>query len=162
MNEESTSVKNNSDSGHGTLVKGLAFGSLAFVLLSVAFWFVMTKATAGSAGHAPAAPAVKEVLHLDSFVVNLADPPGECFLRIGIDLGLGRVIAGRGEKEAAAIPTAHVRDVILRVLTTYQSNELLAPAGKMRLKQQLLESLQAALPDLVVQEVYFTDFLVQR
>jgi len=72
------------------------------------------------------------------------------------------VIKGGGEKEAGAVPTAHIRDVILRVLTTYQSNDLLAPAGKMRLKQQLLESLQAAIPELEVQEVYFTDFLVQR
>jgi flagellar FliL protein len=94
--------------------------------------------------------------------VNLADPPGECFLRIGIDLGLARSISVHGERDAAAIPTAHVRDVILRVLTTYQSNELLAPAGKLRLKQQLLESLQTAIPELAIREVYFTDFLVQR
>jgi len=161
MNEESTSVKNHSDNGHGMLMKGLAAGSLAVLFLVGAFWFVMTRPTAGSAGHASAAPAVKEVLHLENFVVNLADPPGDCFLRIGIDLGLGHAISGR-EKEAGAIPTAHVRDVVLRVLTTYQANELLAPAGKMRLKKQLLESLQAALPELAVQEVYFTDFLVQR
>ena len=56
-------------------------------------------------------------------MVNLADPSGDCFLRVGVDLlGLERSISGHGEKEAAALPTAQVRDVILRVLSTYNSD----------------------------------------
>lgn len=162
MSEKSSSVKNNSDKGRGMMVKVFAAASLAFVLLAGAFWFLFLKTGVGNGGHAAAAPAVKEVLHLEGFVVNLADPQGDGFLRIGIDLGLGRSIKGRGEKETGTVPTAQVRDVVLRVLTTYQSNDLLVPEGKIRLKQQLLESLQAAIPELAVREVYFTDFLVQR
>jgi flagellar FliL protein len=162
MSEEPSSVKNNSDKGRGKKVKRFAAALLAFVLLAGASWFLISKTRGESGGQAAAAPAVKEVLHLEGFVVNLADPPGDGFLRVGIDLGLGRSIKGHGEKEAGTVPTARVRDVVLRVLTTYQSNDLLAPAGKIRLKQQLLESLQAAIPELAVREVYFTDFLVQR
>ena len=162
MSEESPSVKNDSDSKDAKLLKGLAAGFVAVILLTGASWFLISKTRAASVGHPTTPPTVREVLHLEGFVVNLADPPGECFLRIGIDLGLARSISVHGERDAAAIPTAHVRDVVLRVLTTYQSNELLAPAGKLRLKQQLLESLQTAIPELAIREVYFTDFLVQR
>jgi len=162
MAEESPDIKNNSDKGRGKTVKRLAAGFLVFVLLAGGSWFVIRKPRGEGVGRAAPTPAIKEVLHLEGFVVNLADASGDSFLRIGIDLGLGRVIKGGGEKEAGAVPTAHIRDVILRVLTTYQSNDLLAPAGKMRLKQQLLESLQTAIPEIEVQEVYFTDFLVQR
>ena len=35
------------------------------------------------------APQVKGVLHLEPFVVNLADSEDNRFLRVGIDLGLG-------------------------------------------------------------------------
>jgi flagellar basal body-associated protein FliL len=162
MSGESPSVKNNSDIRRGLPLKGIAATFAALLLLAAAFWFLMARTRAVSAGRALAGLAIKEVVHLEGFTVNLADPPGDCFLRIGIDLGLGVSITGRGEKDTSAVPTAHVRDVILRVLTTYQSNELLNPAGKLRLKQQLLEALQAAIPELAVRVVYFTDFLVQR
>jgi flagellar protein FliL len=162
MSEESPSVKNNSDKGHGQMLKGFAAGILVFLLAAGAFWFWISRTNAQSAKHAPAGPAVKETLHLEGFVVNLADASGECFLRIGVDLGLGRSVAGHDEKAAQSIPTAQIRDVVLRVLTTYQSDELMGAEGKTRLKQQLLEALQAAVPELAVREVYFTDFLVQR
>jgi flagellar FliL protein len=162
MSDESPSVRNNSDKGRGKIRNGLAVGLVAFVLLAVASWFLFSKTRAESQRPSTAVPAVRDVLHLEGFVVNLADPPGDSFLRIGMDLGLGRPLKGHGEKDAGVAPTAQVRDVILRVLTTYQSNDLLVPAGKIRLKQQLLESLQAAIPELAVREVYFTDFLVQH
>jgi flagellar FliL protein len=161
MAEPTPTIKNNSDKRRGRMAKSFVAGIVAFALLAGVAWILTSKRQAHG-GQASAAPAVQAVMHLEGFVVNLADPPGDCFLRIGIDLGLGHSIARHGEKEIDAAPTARVRDVILRVLTTYQSNELLAPAGKIRLKQQLLEALQAAAPELEVREVYFTDFLVQR
>jgi flagellar FliL protein len=159
MAEQTATIKNNSDKRRGGKAKGLATGIVALALLASAAWILNSKRQAN--GGQPA-PAVQDVMHLEGFVVNLADPPGDCFLRIGIDLGLGHSINGHGKNENVAAPTARVRDVILRVLTTYQSTELLAPEGKIRLKQQLLGALQAAVPELAVREVYFTDFLVQR
>jgi len=160
MSEETPTIKNNSDKGRGMFAKVFAAGFLAFALVAGAAWFLMSKAKAEPGQKAPPPPAAKEVMHLEGFVVNLADPAGECFLRVGIDLGVERAAAR--EKEAAALPTAQVRDAILRVLTTYHSDDLLAPEGKLKLKQELLKSVQAAVPELGVREVYFTDFLVQR
>jgi len=163
MRNESASIKNNSEKGAGRAPM-IVVGALLILLLGAGgswLWLSKSRAATGEKQPAAASADVKELMHLESFVVNLADPPGDCFLRAGIDLGLGRPIEGRGEK-AGALPTAQVRDVVLRVLTTYHSADLLAPTGKERLKAEMLKSLQAALPKLEVREVYFTDFLVQR
>jgi len=161
MSLDSPRIKNNSEKGAGKTPAVIVGGLLAITLLAGASWFLLSKSRTES-GSPPPAPAVKEVMHLESFVVNLADPPGDCFLRLGIDLGLGRAINAHGEKDTGAVPTAQVRDVVLRVLTTYHSADLLAPTGKVKLKEELVKSLQAAIPELGVREVYFTDFLVQR
>lgn len=162
MSKDTSSIKNDSEKGHGKTAKAFAAGLLVFALLAGAAWFLISKRRADARTPAAATPSVKEVMHLESFVVNLADPSGDCFLRVGVDLGLERSISGHGEKEAAALPTAQVRDVILRVLSTYNSDDLLAPEGKIKLKNELVKSLQGTIPELGVREVYFTDFLVQR
>jgi flagellar FliL protein len=162
MSQESPSIKNNSEKGASKTSIVVVGGLLAVALLAAASWFLISKSRAETAEKPPAAPAVKEVMHLESFVVNLADPPGDCFLRLGVDLGLGHPLKARSEKDAGAVPTAQVRDVVLGVLTTYHSADLLAPSGKVKLKEELVKSLQAAVPELEVREVYFTDFLVQR
>jgi flagellar basal body-associated protein FliL len=105
---------------------------------------------------------IKSVLHLESFVVNLADPEESRYLRVGIDLGLENLIPAKQSVEVGALPTARIRDSILSVLTTWRSDALLAPEGKQKLKDELLHVLQDRVPELGVKEIYFTDFLVQR
>jgi flagellar FliL protein len=106
-------------------------------------------------------PQVKGVLHLEPFVVNLADPEENRFLRVGVDLGLDNPVAGK-EGKGSEVPTARIRDCVLAVLSTWQSDALLAPEGKQKLKDELVHALQERAPELGVKEVYFTDFLVQR
>ena len=103
---------------------------------------------------------IKSTLHLETFVINLADPEQKAYLRVGVDLGL----AGENKKKEGegGVPIALVRDTILGVLTVYRPDDLLTPAGKTRLKTQIVQSLQQRVPDLGVQEAYFTEFLVQR
>jgi flagellar FliL protein len=106
---------------------------------------------------------IKAVMHLDPFVVNLADTEENRFLRAGIDLGLGNPLADKeGKGGESEIPTARIRDCILAVLSTWRSDALLAPDGKQKLKDELVRALAARVPELGVKEVYFTDFLVQR
>ncbi len=108
-------------------------------------------------------PAVKAVMHLEPFVVNLADAEDNRFLRVGIDLGLGNPLpAKEGKGGEGEVPVARIRDCILAVLTTWHSDALLAPEGKERLKDELVHALRDRVPELGVKEVYFTDFLVQR
>ena len=109
---------------------------------------------AGSSGEAN---PVKSTLHLESFVLNLADPGQRSYLRVGIDLGLGRPLS----KEEAA-PIGPVRDTILTVLGQAQTDDLVTAKGKAKLKEDLLRALQQRVPGLGVEEVYFTEFLIQR
>jgi flagellar FliL protein len=108
-------------------------------------------------------PGIKAVLHLEPFVVNLADPQDNRFLRVGIDLGLEEPLPGKEGKGAEGeVPTSAIRDCLLMVLSTWTSDALLAPDGKQKLKDELIHALHARVPELGVKEVYFTDFLVQR
>jgi flagellar FliL protein len=99
----------------------------------------------------------KGTLHLETFVLNLADPGQRSYLRVGIDLGLAREI-GRGE----TAPVGQVRDTILGVLAESRVDEMLSAQGKTKLKEGLLQALQERVPGLRVEEVYFTEFLIQR
>lgn len=107
---------------------------------------------------------VKSVMHLDSFVVNLNGPEETGYLRIGLDLGLDAEEAAGGEeaKKKGPGPTPAVRDTVLTVLAKSKSSELLTAEGKEALKKELLEALEARVPDLGVLEIYFTEFIVQR
>jgi flagellar FliL protein len=119
------------------------------------------RSTVVKAVSAHAEDNVKDVFPLDQFVVNLADSDHASFLRLGLELGLSKKLpSGEGEKSSRFVP--QVRDVILTVVTSFQSSQLLAPEGKKKLKEQILEVLRKKVPDLHVAEVYFTDFIVQQ
>jgi len=100
---------------------------------------------------------VKSTVHLETFVLNLADPGQRSYLRVGIDLGLNREL-----KHGEEVPVGRVRDAILDVLAEAKADELLSGAGKTRLRENLLHALEQRCPDLGVEEIYFTEFLIQR
>ena len=122
-------------------------------------WLWRAKAGSPSSQTAQSAK-VGTVLHLDTFVLNLAGADERAYLRAGIDLGV-RADARRKESEGAP-PVALVRDTILGVLSAAKSEDVLTPQGKQALKANLLRALQERVPELGVEEVYFTEFLIQR
>jgi flagellar FliL protein len=65
---------------------------------------------------------------------------------------------GRAEAEVSA----PLRDIALDVLGRQQVADLLLPDGKEKLKAELKKALQERDPAVKVQDVYFTEFLVQR
>jgi flagellar basal body-associated protein FliL len=100
----------------------------------------------------------ESTLVLETFVVNLGGSGQRAYLRAGITLGLAHPVP---HNQAEAVPTALVRDTILSVLGTASPEDLLKLEGKRQLKDQLLKALQERAPQLAVQNVYFTEFLVQ-
>jgi flagellar FliL protein len=136
---------------------------LGLAVLTVVGSLGCKKSSPAPSGPGKGAPAskVKAVMHLEPFVVNLADAEENRFLRVGIDLGLESPLSAKGGKEGE-VPTARIRDCILAVLSTWHSDALLAPEGKQKLKDDLVRALRERAPELGVKEVYFTDFLVQR
>jgi flagellar basal body-associated protein FliL len=127
------------------------------ILAAAGFWFWSNRGGDSSA-RASGEPRIKSTLHLETFVLNLADPNQKSYLRVGIDLGLNQE-AKHGEEVSAV---ALVRDTILGVLAEAKVDDLTTPAGKVQLKEKLLHALQERAPQLGVEEVYFTEFLIQR
>jgi flagellar protein FliL len=127
-----------------------------------AAWFLRSRPR--SSAPAPVVKAPQYTVHLESFTVNLADPEETHFLRVTIDLGLAKAPAGDGKEgaEASGFPSARTRDALLSVLTASKANDLLTPEGKATLKSNLLTALQQKVPEIEAQDVYFTEFLVQR
>jgi len=131
-----------------TIVIGVAGG----------IWFYHGKASKASS-QADGNTKVRDVLHLETFVLNLDSSDQRAYLRVGIDLGL----AGEPKsRQSESVPVALVRDTILSVLSSAKPDEILTAAGKQTLKGNLRKALQQRVPELQVEDVYFTEFLIQR
>jgi flagellar FliL protein len=114
------------------------------------------------------APAVAtHTISLDPILVNLADPSGHAYLRLGLALEIED-----GPLTVASTDAAHamnllkereipIRDTVLAVLGQQTSSALLESGGKERLKQDLQAALALHNPELKVRNLYFSDFLVQ-
>jgi flagellar FliL protein len=123
------------------------------------YWSCRTRAA--EASPAGSGQNIASVLHLDTFVLNLADPDQRAYLRIGIDLGLDRQLKKPAPGESGP-PIALVRDTILSILSENRPEDLTLAEGKTKLKERLLKALQERAPELGVREIYFTEFLIQR
>ena len=139
--------KNPPKKGGVAMVLALVLGAA-----SIFVWMGSQRSTSASGG------AAESTLILEAFVVNLAGSSQRAYLRVGITLGMAHPLP---RNQAEAVPTALVRDTILSVLATAQPDELLRLEGKRRLKEELLKALQERVPQLPVENVYFTEFLVQ-
>jgi len=141
---------------------GIVAAVLFLPVASCGAWFLFHHSGSKAPRKAKEEFKVKALMHLDPFVVNLADPDSDRFLRVGIDLGLERELEERTRPVQAAMSLARTRDTILTILTACDAQSLMAPAGKVNLKNQLTQALREHAPELGVREVYFTEFLIQR
>jgi flagellar basal body-associated protein FliL len=153
MPDEDKKISDDGKKGSKGRVWGVVV--LLVVLAGVGIWLWAARSTESSPEETT---KVRSTLHLETFVLNLADTDQRSYLRVGIDLGLSRE-AKHGEELA---PVAQVRDAILGVLAEAKVDELMTAAGKTKLKENLLHALQERVPRLGVEEVYFTEFLIQR
>src|SRR5271156_1768616 len=121
-----TEVKNNLNnrSARRRPVLAIVF-SVTLGAIGVWYW------TSRSADSSPnAEPRIRSTLHLETFVLNLADTDQRSYLRGGIDLGLNREM-----KREEAAPVAEVRDTILGVLGESKVEALTTAEGKAKLKE---------------------------
>jgi flagellar FliL protein len=140
--------------------KTLLFIVLGLVLaVGGAGWYFLGRKTVAAKNEAPTPVTI---LHLDNFIVNLADTDRDAYLRVGIDLGVAGLPKPKSAEDKTPEPIPEIRDAILGVLSTYHSNDLLTPAGKKQLKENLIAAINRRAPAIEVRDIYFTDFLVQR
>ena len=156
---QETVAKEQPKTGQKLVVMAVLVGLL--IGLAASGWFFYFRASAQETEEPEKEPEVTAFMHLENFLVNLADTDGRHYLRVGIDLGLEGSPEEGGEGPSP-LQTALIRDSILSVLTTWDSGPLLTAEGKGKLKEELTHTLQERLPDLGVREVYFNEFLVQR
>ncbi|MDR3570045.1 MAG: flagellar basal body-associated FliL family protein [Syntrophobacteraceae bacterium] len=92
-----------------------------------------------------------------TFIVNLADPGSKRFLKASIDLELDSKEAADECKDK----DSKLKDVVLTVLSSQESGDIVTADDKVRLKKMLLKSLNSALTKGKITKIYFTDFLIQ-
>ena len=128
---------------------------------AVAFFLIKSgKLPIAHAGEATEAKGRSIVL--EPILVNLADPGGHAYLRVGLTLEV--VAESSAAPEAGAKdkgPDTAVRDIVLTVLSRQSSALLLGPDGKEHLKIELKEAITKSDLKMTVKDLYFSDFLVQ-
>jgi flagellar basal body-associated protein FliL len=145
---------------------------VGFLLLGIAgagFWFYRTKMSSSDTPSAPSVirPAESiQAVTLDPFLANLS--AGEGYVKVTITLSVRKAGAtaeaskNKAEANAALLQSAVVRDTILADLSTQTASVLLTAEGKDALKNTLKTDLKAKVPGLTLDNLYFTDFLVQQ
>jgi flagellar FliL protein len=139
----------------------LAGGGTAAVLMLGGGGRKAGAADAGSGGGGRGADrTVESLVAFDTFVVNLADPGGDRFLKATLRAVLSDADLAR-ELQRDELTRARVRDRIISVLSAKTFEEVTRPGGKDSLRQQLLREINQSLPDDAVSEVLFVEFVVQ-
>ncbi len=96
------------------------------------------------------------VVPLPSITVNLADPAGRRYLKIGMEVELNDDVTAQLQQQAP-----RVRDAIIMLLAGKSYADVATPDGKVLLKGEVAARLNQILGAQRVIRVYFTDFVVQ-
>lgn len=100
---------------------------------------------------------VGEIVSLEPFVVNLADPKGKRYLKLKLSLELETLEAAERIPKIAP----KLRDIVIMMLTSLAFEEVMTPEGKLRIRDELIERFnRAARPDKI-KNIYFSEFVVQ-
>jgi len=118
-------------------------------------------AAPGGTADAGAAPAAEQsILSFDTFVVNLADPKKDRFMKATM-----RAVVTDTDLESrlATEPLlkARTRDRILSVLSARSFDEITSPTGKETLRRELARELNQVFPAGSVDEVLFAELIIQ-
>ncbi len=106
---------------------------------------------------------VNEVFEIRPFVINLADPDGIHYLRLGIGLGVFNPKPGSPVIDKDIL-LPKLKDYLLTVVGRKTLSEIVSPEGRVKLKREILKGTSRLLPSskgVKVLEVYLTEFIVQ-
>lgn len=97
-----------------------------------------------------------QVLPLPSITVNLSDPGGRRYLKLGMEVEVNADVSAEIKAQGARI-----RDAIIMLLAGKTFNDISTPDGKVLLKAEVAARLNQILGAQRVIRVYFTDFVVE-
>ncbi len=130
----------------------------AVIVLGAAF-FMVHKASAKQKGAGVKKVEKGPVMSLDEFLVNLADPGSDHFLKITVGLELDKT---KGKTpESLKEDTPLIRDAVLSSLSSKTRDQIAPEGGREKLKGEIKKKVNAALGEDDVQGVYFTNFVTQ-
>jgi flagellar basal body-associated protein FliL len=149
----------------------LVVGALLLAVAGAGFWYYRTKMNPPQASAAnnskTAENSAVQAVTLDPFLANLSG--GEGYVKVTITLSVHKTAsteegakAKAADASAALLQSAIVRDTILADLSTQTAAVLLTADGKAALKTTLKSDLTVKVPGLALDNIYFTDFLVQQ
>jgi flagellar FliL protein len=115
------------------------------------------KKTAETTEHSQAKEEHTVIQEFDTFIVNLRDPGGKRFLKLAMKAKLD----GLPVSEEFKTRTFEMRDMVLMILSSKETEDLARPEDKLTLKQEIVAALNKSLHKGQVQDVYFTEFLIQ-
>jgi flagellar FliL protein len=144
---------------------------IAGVLLAAGGGFVAyQRLWTDPARHAEPPPEEPGTVELEPFVLNLADPMGDRFVRVGMSVFLDRKSVA--ERSSGGLGLVKLRDRIIATLSSARASELASLEGKEALRRELIQAIQSLMNDppflaegeehpARVQELLFTAFLLQ-
>lgn len=130
-----------------------------------AYWFLLGPGAAqenaeeqgNQAGQGRRTEFVPEIVTLEPFVVNLADPLGRRFLRMSLDVE----VVNRTATADVRSHNSRIRDAIILLLAGKSFADLASMESRITLKNQIVERLNQIVGGGKVTNVYFTEFVIQ-
>jgi flagellar FliL protein len=142
--KETTEAQAEAPAKGGKSPKLLVIILLAIVLAGGGFFGM--KIMGANKKKEPEKPKVGHVMELQEFLVNLKD---KTWLKVSLALGVaeGAELHGAGEggghEGGGATDEPKMRDIIIRVLTSKNLDDIVSPEGKEQLKKDILHALNA-------------------
>jgi flagellar FliL protein len=100
---------------------------------------------------------VGPMYEMDQFIVNLMSDGGRRYLKIKVNLELED--EAMVEEITSKLPV--LRDTIIRIASSKSLEEISTQKGKDGLKDQIVNEINANMKDGKINNIYFTDFVVQ-
>lgn len=129
------------------------------VVAMIAVFVIGKQVSAKSKRHGPKPVEHGPVMPLDEFLVNLADPGGDHFLKVTVNLGLSKAKGKTPDTLKDQIPM--IRDAVLVSLSNQTRADVSSESGRDKLKADIKKKVNAALGEDDVQDVYFSNFVTQ-
>lgn len=122
-----------------------------------------TKVEDDKAAEKPKSEQMGKVVALDTFVVNLADPGGNRYLRITMDLEVvgDKKTEDKKAEEEVSRRVPQMRDAILMILPTKRYADISTTEGKTALREELTTAANGLLNGARIARIYFKEFVIQ-
>ena len=99
----------------------------------------------------------EKIYDWDTILVNLADAGGKHYLKISIKMELSDEKLHKEVEEQ----NVQMKDALITILSEKMFDDISTISGKQRLKQEIISKLNKFLKTGQIQEIYFTEFLIQ-